>query len=141
MKKLQSTIATLAVAMLMIIGLTACGSKADKIAESFVEQANKELPSAQGGVTAEKARLDGKSIVFEIKFDANTSVDMDMFKEQQEAMKTAAIQMLKARATKEENSNFKVLAEGGYSIKYVYTNGTDSFDLVLTPEDLLDATK
>lgn len=43
--------------------------------------------------------------------------------------------------SKEENSNFKELAEGGYSIKYIYTNGTDSFDLVLTPEDLLEATK
>lgn len=134
-------LATMAVAILMIAGLSACSSKADKIAESFVEQANKELPSDQGGITAEKARLDGKCIVFEIKFDSNTGIDMDMFKEQQEQMKTAALQMLKARTSKEENSNFKELAEGGYSIKYIYTNGTDSFDLVLTPEDLLEATK
>lgn len=141
MKKLQSMLTAMAIAILMIAGLSACGSKADKIAESYVEQANKELPVTQNGITTEKARIDGKCIVFEIKFDSNIDVNMDMFKEQQEQMKTAALQMLTARASNEENSNIKELAEGGYSIKYIYTNGTDSSDLVLTPEDLLKATK
>lgn len=141
MKKLQSLLSSLVVAIMMIAGLSACNSKADKIAESFVEQANKELPSSHAGITAEKARLEGKCIVFEIKFSSDTGIDMDIFKGQQEQMKTAAIQMLKANASEEENRNFKELAEGGYSIKYVYTNGTESTDLELTPEDILEATK
>lgn len=141
MKNLQSVLSTLVVAIMMIAGFSACGSKADKIAESFVEQANKELPSSHAGITAEKARLDGKCIIFEIKFSNDIGIDMNMFKEQQELMKTSAVQMLKTNATEEEISNLKELAEGGYSIKYVYTNGTESFDLELTPEDIIEATK
>lgn len=137
MKKFQSALSTLVVTMMMIACLTACDSKADKIAESYVEQANKELPASHGGITAEKVRIDGKCIVFEIRFSNDIGVDMNIFKEQQEQMKTAAIQMLKADASEEENRNFKELAEGGYSIKYIYTNGTESFDLELTPEDIL----
>lgn len=141
MKKLQSALSTLAIAIMMIAGLSACGSKADKIAESFVEQANKVLPSTHSGISAEKARIDGKCIVFEIKFSEETGIDLNMFKEQHEQMKTAAIQMLNTNASEEETRNFKDLAEGGYSIKYIYTNGTESFDLELTPEDILEATK
>lgn len=141
MKKLQLALSTMAVAIMMIAGLAACNSKADKIAESFVEQANKELPVSNVGITAEKARLEGKCIVFEIKFSQDTGLDINIFNDQREQMKNAAIEMLKTNASEEEISNFKGLAEGGYSIKYTYTNGTESFDLVLTPEDLLKATE
>lgn len=137
MKKIQSALSTLVVAM-MIACLSACDTKADKIAESYVEQANKELPASYGGVTAEKVRIEGKCIVFEIRFNNDIGIDMNIFKEQQEQMKTAAIQMLKSNASEEENNNFKELAESGYSIKYIYTNGTESFNLELTPEDILE---
>lgn len=140
MKKFQSIFATLFVAVLMVASFSSCSSKGEKAANEIVEQANQMLPQRQGPITAEKAKLDGKTIVFEYTISPAAGVDVTTFKESEDAMKSAALAQLQGSG-KEAIARIKEIAEDGYSVKYVYTSGGDTFNLVLTPEDLLGAMK
>lgn len=141
MKKFQSIFAAVFAAVLMVASFSSCSSNGDKVANEFVEEANKMLPQQQGALTAEKARIDGNSIVFEYKIDESAGISLDTFKGQEAAMKTAALEQVKMNTNKKDLERIKELADGGYSIKYVYTVGDQSFDLVITPEELFDAMK
>lgn len=141
MKKFQSILAALFVAVLMVASCSSCSSDGEKVAKEFVEEANKMLPQQQGALTAEKARIDGKSIVFEFNIAESAGVSLDAFKGQEAMMKKAALEQIKMSTDKKDIDRIKELADGGYSIKYVYTTGDQSFDLVITPEELLDAMK
>lgn len=141
MKKFQSILATLLVAVLMTASFSSCSSDGDKVAKEFVEEANTMLPQKQGALTAEKARIEDKNIVFEFTIAPSAGISLDAFKGNESAMKEAALNQVKQNSNKEEMDRIKALAEAGYSIKYVYTSGDESFDLVITPEELLDAMK
>lgn len=80
------------------------------------------------GITMTSAKAEGSTIVMNISVPEGT--DMELVEANMD--KAATVAALKAA----DKDFVEGVAALGCSIKYVYSNGTDSAELLLTPEDL-----
>ncbi|MCC8037531.1 MAG: hypothetical protein LIP02_05255 [Bacteroidales bacterium] len=139
MKKLLSILSAVIVAVTLAGIHTSCaGDNAEKLAKEYVETASKSLPLKQSGITVESCKLQDKVIVFQCQIAKDFPVTVEQLSANVDQMRVGALMGIKASSNPTETSQLIQLAKAGYSVKYVYDDGTTSLELVLTDRDLLD---
>ncbi len=139
MKKLLSILTGLIVAVTLAGIHTSCaGDSAEKLANDYVEGASKSLPLKQSGITVESCKLQDKVIVFQCQIAKDFPVTVEQLSANVDQMRIGALMGIKASSNPTETSQLIELAKAGYSVKYVYDDGTTSLELVLSAQDLLD---
>jgi hypothetical protein len=125
MKKIASIFAMLLMVLSISISLNSCGGVT---ASALADELQKTCPKDMGnGITMTSAKAEGSTIV--ITSTVPEGPDMEALANVDTA--TAAAQL---KATNKDF--FETIASIGCSLKYVYTDGTDTVELLFTPEDL-----
>ena len=125
MKKIASILAMLLMVLTISLSLNSCGGvTASALADTYNKQCPRDLGN---GVTMTSAKAEGSTIVMNISVPEGT----DLEAMEANLDKASAVAQLRAA----DKDFFDGVAALGCSLKYVYTDGTDSIELLLTPED------
>jgi hypothetical protein len=125
MKKIASIFAMLLMVLSISLSLNSCGGvTASALADSYNKQCPKDLGN---GFSMTSAKAEGSTIVMNISVPEGT----DLQAMEAGMDKASAVAQLKAA----DKDFFEGVATLGCSLKYVYSDGTDSIELLLTPED------
>lgn len=126
MKKIASIFAMLLMVLSISLSLNSCGGVT---ASALADNINKSCPKDMGnGITMTSAKAEGSTIVMNISVPEGT----DMEAVEANLDKAATVAALKAA----DKDFVEGVAALGCSIKYVYSNGSESVEQLLTTDDL-----